>query len=234
MAPEVLYRVLYNVSKTPTNPSLLKTITPAILPGYCRYKVRFADYPGIVAESGHTVRGTYVTGLTPDNVRNLDLFEGSEYVRKEVMVRLLATKNKDEGIMGEAVETGEQKTAQTYVFLDRMGLESEEWDFEYFKREKLRNWVGRSEEYAGQIYFLLLYTLQGTGKNVLTRKSIDVDAAGSYDVQVSNEGKHDPTGGRGVGGAISQQLKDEVEAKYKEKWMAEELSRIREQEQRVS
>ncbi|PQE20660.1 disease resistance Aig2 protein [Rutstroemia sp. NJR-2017a BBW] len=210
MAPEVLYRVLYNISKTPTNPSLLKTITPAVLPDYCRHKVRYADYPGIVAESGHTVRGTYVTGLTPDNVRNLDLFEGSEYVRKEVTVRLLATKNQDEGIMGEAAETGEERPAQTYVFLDRTGLESEEWDFEYFKREKLRNWVGRSEEYA------------------------EVDAGGSYEVQESKEEKHDPTGGRGVGGAISQQLKDEIEAKYKEKWMAEELSRIREQEQRVS
>lgn len=72
------------------------------------------------------------------------------------------------------------------------------------------------------------------GKDLLTEKLIEVDAGGSYAVEDSKEEKHDPTGGRGVGGVISQQLQDEIEAKYKEKWMAEELSRIREQEQRVS
>jgi hypothetical protein len=69
---------------------------------------------------------------------------------------------------------------------------------------------------------------------LLTGNSTEVDAGGSYEVQESKEEKHDPTGGRGVGGAISQQLKDGIEATYREKWMAEELSRIREQEQRVS
>jgi hypothetical protein len=83
------------------------------------------------------------------------------------------------------------------------------------------------------IFFLSIFC-SGQGKSLLTRKSAEVDAGGSYEVEDSKEEKHDPTGGRGVGGAISQQLNDEIEAKYREKWTAEELSRIGEQEQRVS
>lgn len=37
--------------------------------------------------------------------------------------------------------------------LVRGGLEAEEWDYETFRREKLRNWADTSVEYAGELFF---------------------------------------------------------------------------------
>lgn len=152
MAPEVLHRVIYGSSKGPSSTAL--TITPALLPDYCRHRVRFADYPAIIAEPGHTVRGTYVTGLTPSNMRSLDWFEGSQYERKVVTVKTLARKDKEHvhgasATMADAIEMGEEKEAQTYVFTDLNSLEKGEWDFDFFRRERLKNWADDSEEYAG-------------------------------------------------------------------------------------
>ncbi|KAF7956683.1 hypothetical protein EAE96_004016 [Botrytis aclada] len=151
MAPEVLYRVINGASNRPSN-SL--TFTPALLHDYCRHRVSFADYPAIISEPGHSVRGTYVTGLTPSNMRSLDYFEGAQYERKVVTVKILTPKDKEikhgaNAIMADAVETGEEKEAHTYVFTDLVALEKGEWDFEFFRREKLRNWADESEEYAG-------------------------------------------------------------------------------------
>lgn len=151
MAPEILNRVIYGSSN---HPATSLTITPALLPDYCRHRVRFADYPAIISEPGHTVRGTFVTGLTPSNMQSLDYFEGSQYERKIVTVKILTPKDKEHvhgvsTIMAEAVETGEQREAQTYVFTDLKYLEKGEWDFAFFRREKLRNWADDSHEYAG-------------------------------------------------------------------------------------
>ena len=87
-------------------------------------------------------------------MRNLDYFEGSQYERKVVTVKILTPKDKEHthgasAIMAEAVETGEEKEAQTYVFTDLNALEKGEWDFEFFRREKMKNWADESEEYAG-------------------------------------------------------------------------------------
>lgn len=152
MAPEVLHRVIYGSSRHLPSASL--TITPALLPDYCRHRVRSVDYPSIIFEPGHTVRGTYVTGLTPQNMQCLDWFEGSQYERKVVTVKILAPKDEElvhgsSSIMAEAVETEVEKQAQTYVFIDLNSLEKGEWDFELFRAEKLKNWADESEEYAG-------------------------------------------------------------------------------------
>jgi len=88
------------------------------------------------------VRGTYVTGLTDENVRSLDWFEGEQYER--VKVRVVLLKDGVEGGVGEEV-----KEAETYVFTaGDEALEKKEWDYEVFRREKLGNWADRSEEYA--------------------------------------------------------------------------------------
>ena len=41
---------------------------------------------------------------------------------------------------------------ETYVWIDKeVGLEEGEWDFEEFRREKMRRWVGgNDEEYQGE------------------------------------------------------------------------------------
>lgn len=105
MAPQVLNRVCYGTTQPEPWQRDRISIQPALLRGYCRHRVRYADYPAIVpvkpsepsssSPSAHgstlspldltrTVRGTLVSGLTDADFTRLDLFEGSMY--KRVMV----------------------------------------------------------------------------------------------------------------------------------------------------
>ncbi|KAK6952306.1 hypothetical protein Daesc_006841 [Daldinia eschscholtzii] len=139
MAPEVFFTVCYRFSTD--NVSLLKSLhdfKPAILHGYCRRRVQFADYPGITPDPDHEVRGMYVTGLTDANMHHLDTFEGSEYDRKTVKVRVLSKVGDDKGrgnVEGEEVE------CEVYVFKNPNHLEDREWDFEEFRTQKMKKWT---------------------------------------------------------------------------------------------
>ena len=147
MAREVLYRVCYgtsDVKSSPANSYLASqlTIQPALLHNYRRHRVYGCDYPGMIAEEGGSVRGTYVTGLTDGDIFRLDVFEGSDYERVPVKVSLLK----------DNTENGEQREAETYVFMDKDALEKEEWDYEDFRRTKLHNWASvGSVEYDGKL-----------------------------------------------------------------------------------
>jgi hypothetical protein len=153
MAPEVLHRVCYGLSNIRLDPVKAKlaaslSINHAILHEYCRHQVAMADYPGIVPEKGHTVRGTYVTGLTDGDIYRLDTFEGSEYRRSKVTVALLIPDSQNNLVEKDEVQT------ETYVFTagtDR--LKKEEWDYDVFRKEKMHRWYDRSEEYAGKVSF---------------------------------------------------------------------------------
>lgn len=154
MAPEILYRVIYGKSNVSSDAAASAaaaklTIQPAILHDYCRHRVKYADYPGIVPEKGREVRGTYVTGLSDDNMAKLDTFEGSEYLKERVRVVLLRDAkvggDVHEGVEDEVVE------AKTYVFINGEGeLEKVEWDYEVFRRERMFLWADKSEEYKGK------------------------------------------------------------------------------------
>ncbi|KAL9119415.1 MAG: hypothetical protein Q9187_004032 [Circinaria calcarea] len=86
-----------------------------------------------------SVRGTFVSGLTEGDLWRLDIFEGDEYERKKVMVRLL-----EEG-EGKQEGEGREMEADTYVWIaGEENLEDEEWDFEHFCQEKIGKWVGGS------------------------------------------------------------------------------------------
>jgi hypothetical protein len=155
MAPPVLHRVIWG-SQTPPTPahaSLLR-IRPALLPTYQRHKVKHADYPAILPtepSSTSSVRGTLVQGLTDGDIWRLDIFEGSEYARRKVHVRVLehkpdagghdpddASGKEDDNVEGPDIE------AETYVWIaGAHRLESEEWDFAEFVREKMKRWVGK-------------------------------------------------------------------------------------------
>jgi hypothetical protein len=157
MVPEVLYRVCYGTPRpTPFQASLL-TFKPAILSGYVRRKVRFTDYPGITpAAASASVRGTYVHGLTDGDIWRLGIFEGSQYERRKLRVRLLIDDVREShvkgkgSIIGTYVE-GEELEADTYVFTaGEERLEEGEWDFVEFKRSKLARWTGLNEEYRGE------------------------------------------------------------------------------------
>lgn len=136
MAPPVLHRVINQTTRpSPTQVSSL-TICPAILHQYTRHRVAFCDYPAVLPSSDPSacVRGTYVTGLTASNQKRLDVFEGNQYERIKVKVKLVERE-------GEVVE------CETYAWVaGEEELEGGEWDFEVFTREKMGRWVG-DEEY---------------------------------------------------------------------------------------
>ena len=140
MAPEVLHRVCYGpgaVGNDPTKTFLASQllVQPAILHDYCRHRVRGCDYPGIVPETGHTVRGTFVTGLTDGDIFRLDAFEGNEYERIKVKVELVE-------VSGRVVE------ASTYMYTaGEECLEKKEWSYEEFRRDKIHRWADDSNEY---------------------------------------------------------------------------------------
>lgn len=155
MAPEVLHRVCHG-SRSPSNPIYAThnlEIKPAKLPGYRRHRVKNADYPAILphqnaipGDNSNVVRGTCVTGLTDADVWRLDIFEGDEYERVKVRCRLLSGDSDGNGEGGEV-------EAETYVWVaGESRLEAEEWDFDEFRREKMRFWVGEDGEgeYAGE------------------------------------------------------------------------------------
>ncbi|XP_014559831.1 hypothetical protein COCVIDRAFT_35121 [Bipolaris victoriae FI3] len=197
MAPPVLHRVIWGspTPPTPTHASLLH-IRPAILHAHQRRKVKGADYPGVVPVSCSeaSVRGTLVQGLTDGDLWRLDVFEGKEYVRSKVRVRVLLPSQKIQGEGGKEGEgmgdvtqkeednvEGEEVEAETYIWVaGEHRLEGDEWDFTEFVREKMGRWVGGVE-------------LE------------DVDNAVAA-------AQGDPTGGRGANGDITRQLNQESRA----------------------
>ncbi|EMC94139.1 hypothetical protein BAUCODRAFT_36608 [Baudoinia panamericana UAMH 10762] len=188
MAPQVLHRVCHG-SSSPDNPIFashnLRTY-PAVLHNHRRHRVRHADYPAVLPHSGSTVRGTYVIGLTDADMWRLDIFEGSEYERRHVKVRLL-TQVGDE--CGEGNLEGDEVNAETYIWIaDASELDDREWDFAEFQREKMKFWVGAESE---------------------------GEYAEVEDAVAASEAQQDGTRGRGANGHITnalaaQQKEDEV------------------------
>ncbi|KAM4056290.1 gamma-glutamyl cyclotransferase, AIG2-like domain-containing protein [Hirsutella rhossiliensis] len=134
MAPEVFFSVCYGDDWPPKAIRDLHTFTPAILNGYCRHRVQLADYPAVVPQEGHSVRGVYATGLTDANMQKLDYFEGDEYERVKATVQLLEKKGDDQAV-------SETKETFVYAFLFPECLERREWDFEEFRRDKMKMWT---------------------------------------------------------------------------------------------
>ncbi|OJJ69403.1 hypothetical protein ASPBRDRAFT_130884 [Aspergillus brasiliensis CBS 101740] len=184
MAPPILHRVIHGHSTPEPWQKDLLTVKPAILHGYRRHRVRYADYPGIIPTSpppsstdGNdptttgddgeaSVLGTVVWGLTDGDVYRLDRFEGSEYEKRVVRVRVLENHHHhhEGGNRGEAgeiqevlvdaaetggseIKEGEEVEAVTYVWVaGKERLEDAEWDFEAFKRDKMAWWVQADEK----------------------------------------------------------------------------------------
>ncbi|KAF8261065.1 hypothetical protein EI94DRAFT_1746861 [Lactarius quietus] len=138
----------------------------------------YADYPAILpSERGKTllgreltseensVRGTLVSGLTAGDITLLDVFEGNEYSRLEVLVHPLgpfAQVPADAATSGAvednlipadlpplpaASEMAQTVPAQTYVWcLDDSGLDKELWSFDEFVRKNAWKWVDRGAQ----------------------------------------------------------------------------------------
>ena len=164
MVPQILHRVIHGrVDPEPWQKDLLK-FQPAVLHGYKRHRVRGQDYPGILpvkssnesdksAAGATSVLGTLVSGLTDGDIYRLDIFEGDEYLKQKVTVRLLQSEDGESNLQDVLTAAGaenadgeEEVSAVTYVWaITEEALEQEEWDFETFKRDKLAAWVGADE-----------------------------------------------------------------------------------------
>ncbi|KAF2646848.1 hypothetical protein P280DRAFT_441284 [Massarina eburnea CBS 473.64] len=197
MAPPVLHRVIWGTTSAPTpvHASSL-TIRPAILPAHQRHKVRGADYPAVLPcaagapatgsspdASPPSVRGTLVQGLTSGDMWRLDIFEGSDYTRRKVRVRVVESAHPETSPSPQdGNPSTEEIEAETYIWTaSPSALEASEWDFSEFVREKMGRW---------------------TGEEVLDEGMKEVDG-------MRGEGEEDPTGGRGANGRITQRLEKE-------------------------
>ncbi|KAF2871253.1 hypothetical protein BDV95DRAFT_573613 [Massariosphaeria phaeospora] len=155
MAPQILHRVIWGTPfpPTPAHAALLR-IRPAILHAHRRHKVRYADYPAILpSTTTSSVRGTLVEGLTDGDMWRLGIFEGEQYKRKKVRVRVL----EQEDVTGSSSQPGdghvegEEVEAEVYVWCSSPDeLESEEWDFAEFVRDKMKWWVGKDAAEADE------------------------------------------------------------------------------------
>lgn len=195
MAPQVLSRVCHGSHKSLANPNM--TTRPAVLHRYRRHKVKNADYPAILPHIGFesSVRGTVVSGLTDGDLWRLDIFEGDEYERQRVKVRILSVEGAEDGT-GQ-VESDEEVEAEAYVWIagaDR--LEDNEWDFGEFVREKMSRWVGveGDGEYKGRDSY----------RRASMRKILCARADDQTEVDEAVKAAGDPTGGRGLNGHIGQ------------------------------
>lgn len=94
---------------------------PATLADHRRHPVIGQHYPGVVPAAGSSVQGVLYLDLPPSAWPWLDAFEGEEYTRERVTVKLADDRS---------------LTAWTYVFkpehADRLAAGA--WDFEHFLR----------------------------------------------------------------------------------------------------
>lgn len=94
---------------------------PATLDAYARYAIVGETYPAMVPEYGGHVTGVLYRDLTASDVAALDAFEGSEYRRDNVRVRLAS---------------GGEVNAGAYIYLLPHKLSGMPWLPEQFRMER--------------------------------------------------------------------------------------------------
>lgn len=115
----------------------------ARLPGYAIYRVKGADYPGVIDSPDHETAGMLYRGITDEELKILDLFEGELYER-----RLLE------------VNTADSKSYHAWVYVislkNRTYLTQESWHLKTFMEKGFDTFMkyyvnGRKEIYAKKI-----------------------------------------------------------------------------------
>jgi gamma-glutamylcyclotransferase (GGCT)/AIG2-like uncharacterized protein YtfP len=129
-------------------PAVMQAVTgrvhkriPARLPGYARFCVKDADYPGIVPSKTHETNGILYDDISAPELAILDRFEGDLYTRTMVKVVL---------------EDSTSTDAWTYVIAEGQEgrLTGKPWSLDRFLESGLdrfiRNYVeDRRKDYAG-------------------------------------------------------------------------------------
>ena len=148
MEPQVLYRVCFGTSTPTSFQASLLNFRPALLHQHRRHRVLLHDYPAVVPQQDSSVRGTYVQGLTDGDIYRLDIFEGNEYERRRVKIKVLEVEGNE---AGQGNVEGEEVEVETYIWVaGKDKLEEREWDFEEFRRERMSGWIISSDEYSGK------------------------------------------------------------------------------------
>ncbi|KAG1729660.1 uncharacterized protein EDB91DRAFT_1159188 [Suillus paluster] len=166
MHPEILKRVIGNDGNQ-------LQMCSALLLDYTRHQVKDEDYPAILPYSQSrtmfdhdldfeekSVRGSLVTGLSEEDIRLLDVFEGNQYTREVVSVYPLAPLANIRDIPPIEVKSLVPATsppipilsslantveADTYVWcLSSSELWAQLWSFEEFVKHNAWKWVGSS------------------------------------------------------------------------------------------
>jgi len=106
--------------------------SPARLPDHAVYRVRGADYPGLLPRPGARTEGLLWEGLDGAALGRLDRYEGDLYVRQQVRI-----------LTGRGA-----RLVWTYqVRPGRRGLLSgEPWDYAQFRERRLPRLLGRPRE----------------------------------------------------------------------------------------
>jgi gamma-glutamylcyclotransferase (GGCT)/AIG2-like uncharacterized protein YtfP len=109
-------------------------MVPAQLHGYHVYRLKGRLHACISPSENGLINGKILTGLTDSQLENLDMIEGSEYVRKTVEVVL--------------TDTSEKKQVETYVWAnkDDPNLYGE-WDFEEWRRLHMDKFIEASTKF---------------------------------------------------------------------------------------
>lgn len=94
---------------------------PAVAGGFARYAIIDQTYPGMVPQEGSSVTGMLYFDVAPEDIVALDAFEGDEYRRASIPVRLAS---------GDTVQ------ADTYIYLPTEKLSKSSWQPEAFQMER--------------------------------------------------------------------------------------------------
>lgn len=94
---------------------------PAVLDGHARFALAGETYPGTIVRSDSSVAGIVYFDVSDADVAALDAFEGGEYRRDRVRVRL---------------DSGELSDAQTYLYLLPQKLSESPWLPEEFQMQR--------------------------------------------------------------------------------------------------
>ena len=94
---------------------------PATAHDFIRLALADDTYPGMVARAGEQVDGVLYCDVDAQDVAALDAFEGCEYERSEIAVKMPA---------GEIVIAG------TYIFLARQRLSAVSWEPQAFQMSR--------------------------------------------------------------------------------------------------
>ena len=106
------------------------TMHKAVVHGYRRYGLTDFVFPAVVEEASASVDGLLLTGLSEEEMVILDEYEGDEYRKEEVEVKVFLDTDRS----AEAMETSLEK-ALLYVWMDEYKhlLSGKEWNKEAFE-----------------------------------------------------------------------------------------------------